>query len=306
VRVFAFDGETSDILDNKFTFNQELVKAGLQCPETARMECVADAVKFFEDKTPDNCPKKYIVKPAVYDPKARTEILFLPIEDKAKQMAYLESRNASKGVPYVMQEVLSTPEYGSYAIYNQGSLTAFEFFNSCASCLSYSQLQIEQYNQVLQLHKGLGKAMNLTGQLTLDLMHNAAGDLVPIECNPRIHSAICTLEGHPKLGAALCDPDYTPESDAEVVVSSPATQRYWIMDQLFLMAGFWRPKNCFKLTLAEMLRGDDALLAADDPMPFLAMYLLQIPSLLALELISGKHWLKIDFCIGKIVKEGGD
>jgi len=33
---------------------------------------------------------------------------------------------------------------------------------------------------------------------------------------------------------------------------------------------------------------------------------IQIPSLLALELLSGKPWLKIDFCIGKIVKEGGD
>ena len=32
----------------------------------------------------------------------------------------------------------------------------------------------------------------------------------------------------------------------------------------------------------------------------------QIPSLLLLELISGTPWLKIDFCIGKIVKEGGD
>jgi len=78
------------------------------------------------------------------------------------------------------------------------------------------------------------------------------------------------------------------------------------MDQLFLLAGFWKPKNCFKLTLSQMLTGGDAILAGDDPMPFLAMYLIQIPSLLALELLSGKPWLKIDFCIGKIVKEGGD
>merc|ERR1719240_456094 len=47
VRVFAFDGETSDKLDNKYTFNQVLVEAGLPCPETARMECMDDAVKFF-------------------------------------------------------------------------------------------------------------------------------------------------------------------------------------------------------------------------------------------------------------------
>jgi len=87
VRVFAFDGETSDELDNKFTFNQVLVKAGLPCPETANMECLEDAVGFFRHKEaqPDD-GKRYIVKPAVYDPKARTEILFLPIPDKHRQL----------------------------------------------------------------------------------------------------------------------------------------------------------------------------------------------------------------------------
>jgi len=58
--------------------------------------------------------------------------------------------------------------------------------------------------------------------------------------------------------------------------------------------------------MGQMLTGNDAMLSGDDPLPFLAMYLVQIPSLLLLELINGTSWLKIDFCIGKIVKEGGD
>ncbi|CAE7681608.1 unnamed protein product [Symbiodinium pilosum] len=327
VRVFAFDGLTSDELDNKFTFNQVLVKAGLPCPETAHMTCIDDAVKFFdglESSPEDNRPsekdlneetaegkeskhrgKKFIVKPAVYDPKARTEILFLPIEDKERQLQYLNSRNATKEVPYVIQEVLQEPEYGCYAFYNKGHLTGFELFESAASCLVYSQLQ-KQYEEVMKLCQGLGKSMNLTGQLTLDLMHTSDGKLVPIECNPRIHSAVCTLEGHRNLASAFADPDFVPMNDAEIVKSKPDTFRFWIMDQIFLMAGFWKPKNCFKLSVPQMLRGGDALLSGDDPMPFLAMYLIQIPSLLLLELLSGTEWLKIDFCIGKIVKEGGD
>jgi hypothetical protein len=269
------------------------------------MECLQDAVEFFEER--ENKPddgKRFIVKPAVYDPKARTEILFLPIEDKERQMAYLTSRNASKAVPYVIQEVLNEPEYGSYAMFTNGYLTGFECWESAASCLKYQQLE-KQYDQVLELNIGLGKAMNLTGQLTLDLMHTNDGQLVPIECNPRIHSAICTLEGHKNLGAVFADADYAP-SKAEIVTSKPDRMRFWIMDQVFLKAGFWKPKNCFKLTFAEMVKGDDAILCGDDPMPFLAMYLIQIPSLLALELLAGTEWLKIDFCIGKIVKEGGD
>jgi hypothetical protein len=30
---------------------------------------------------------------------------------------------------------------------------------------------------------------------------------------------------------------------------------YWIMDQIFLMLGFWEPKNCFKLSFRQVLRG---------------------------------------------------
>merc|ERR1719305_924673 len=269
------------------------------------MERTEDAVEFFrrrEETGEVHDGKRFIVKPAVYDPKARTEILFLPIADKQKQMEYLRSRSASKAVPYVIQEVLNEPEYGSYAIFNKGSLTVFEFFESAASCLVYSQLK-KQYEQVLELHKGLGKAMNLTGQLTLDLMHTNTGELVPIECNPRIHSAVCTLEGHANAGAMFVDPDHKPKTDVDIVTSSPDTFRYWIFDQVFLMLGFWKPKNCFKLSLAQMARGGDAILCGDDPMPFLAMYLFQIPSLLALEFMAGTEWLKIDFCIGKIVKE---
>jgi hypothetical protein len=307
VQVFAFDGETSDELDNKYTFNQVLVKAGLHRPETANMECVQDAVKFFKQKEASGDDgKRYIVKPAVYDPKARTEILFLPIEDKDRQLEYLKSRNASKAVPYVIQEVLENPEYGTFAIYNKGQLTGFEFFQSAASCLVYRTARGKHYDAALELHRGLGKAMNLTGQLTLDLMHTSSGDLVPIECNPRIHSAVCTLEGHECLGPAYAEEDFVPSGEASVVTSSPDTFKYWIMDQLFLMAGFWKPKNCFKLTVADMARGTDALLNGDDPIAFLAMYLVQIPSLLVLELLAGTPWLKIDFCIGKIVKEGGD
>jgi len=309
VRVFAFDGATSDELDNKYTFNQVLVRAGLKCPLTSNMECIDDALEFFrgqEESSEVDEGKQFIVKPAVYDPKARTEILFLPIPDKDKQTEYLRSRNARKDVPYVIQEVLEAPEYGSYAIFNNGTLTGFEFFKSAASCLVYRQCKGKHYDAVLELNRGLGKAMNLTGQLTLDLMHTASGDLVPIECNPRIHSAICTLEGHRNLGLAYTELDHMPIEKSEVVTSQPETFRYWIMDQLFLKAGFWKHKNCFNVTLREMCMGTDALLHGDDPMPFLAMYLIQIPSLLALELLRGTSWLKVDFCIGKIVKEGGD
>jgi len=308
VRVFALDAGTSDLLDNKFTFNQALVDAGIRCPETANMECLQDGLDFFKNKKAapaGGAGKKFIVKPAVYDPKARTEIIFLPIEDKTRQEEYLKSRNASPEVPYVIQEVLEAPEFGTFAVYNEGKLTAFEFFPSCSSCLRYQRgHEFIKYCQALELHRKLGEHLKLTGQITLDLMHDSDGNLLPIECNPRIHSAICTLEGSGNLGPAYADPKHSPKAPVMSQTNDPI--KFWTLDQWMLRLGFWPQKDAFKLPLSELLLGRDALLHGDDPVPFLAMYLVQIPSLLLRELVSGTEWLKIDFCIGKIVKEGGD
>ena len=73
-----------DELDNKYTFNQVMVKAGIRCPLTARMECTDEAVEFFrqsEEARAADDGQQFIVKPGVYDPKARTEIPFLPIPE---------------------------------------------------------------------------------------------------------------------------------------------------------------------------------------------------------------------------------
>merc|ERR1712176_1164258 len=104
------------------------------------------------------------------------------------------------------------------------------------------------------------------------MMHTKDGTLVPIECNPRIHSAICTLEGHPALGKAFYQDGQTgttpaggapmsnvaegkqlkareatkskAENPAVLITSDKTTLKYWTMDQVFLRLGFWKHKDC--------------------------------------------------------------
>ena len=107
VRIFAFDGATCDVLDNKYTFSQALLCAGIPCPETVSMESTEDALAFFSHREGDeDGGKRFIVKPAVYNPMTRTELVLLPLEDKQRQWEYLLSRHASKEMPYVIQEQL--------------------------------------------------------------------------------------------------------------------------------------------------------------------------------------------------------
>ena len=57
---------------------------------------------------------------------------------------------------------------------------------------------------------------------------------------------------------------------------------------------------------ATVLRGRDAIFSWWDPLPFLMVHHLQIPSLLLANLRSGRGWSRIDFNIGKLVEAGGD
>lgn len=68
--------------------------------------------------------------------------------------------------------------------------------------------------------------MYLTGQLTQDMMQTADGELVLIEGNPRIHSAICTLEGDHNPGACYTDLDHGTAAEEELVGSSPSALRF--------------------------------------------------------------------------------
>ena len=60
------------------------MRAGVSCPETERMENLEEALEFIKEKT-EASSTRYIVKPAVYDHAARTEVLFMPIADAEKQ-----------------------------------------------------------------------------------------------------------------------------------------------------------------------------------------------------------------------------
>lgn len=58
--------------------------------------------------------------------------------------------------------------------------------------------------------------------------------------------------------------------------------------------------------LATVFNGADAVADEQDPLPFFALHFLQIPVQLVRLVASGKPWIKIDLCSGKVVELGGD
>merc|ERR1712146_541293 len=50
----------------------------------------------------------------------------------------------------------------------------------------------------------------------------------------------------------------------------------------------------------------DAYFDPFDPLPFLALHLIHLPTLLIRNIARGNRWAKIDPCIGKLTEENGD
>ena len=58
--------------------------------------------------------------------------------------------------------------------------------------------------------------------------------------------------------------------------------------------------------LAVIRHGKEAVFDRDDPLPFLLLHHVQIPTLLLGNLVRRRAWTRIDFNIGKLVEPGGD
>ena len=141
-------------------------------------------------------------------------------------------------------------------------------------------------------------ALDITGQVSFDFIESADGTPYAIECNPRTHSAITLLEGHPDLARAYLE-DGVPELRPHIG-DKPT---YWLYHEIWHALA---TRGDRLAALRRIVRGTDAIFAWDDPLPFLMVHHLQIPLRLLAALRTGKDWIRVDFNIGKLVEAAGD
>jgi hypothetical protein len=105
------------------------------------------------------------------------------------------------------------------------------------------------------------------------------------------------VHNHSQVADAYLQPDHatiTPHVDARPT--------YWIYHELWRL--ITQPDKVGRLTT--IARGTDAIFSWRDPLPYLMVHHLHIPSLLIASLRRGRSWSRIDFNIGKLVEVGGD
>lgn len=292
--VIHFDADVTQMLDNKFTFCEQARSLGLSTP---RVFLITDRQQILDfDFAADD--RQYILKSIPYDSVHRLDMTMLPNPNMAEFVAHLP---ISPQKPWVMQEFIRGQEFCTHSTVRDGQIRLHGCSKSSAFQVNYEHVDNPA---IYEWVKTFVKALNLTGQISFDFIQREDGTVFPIECNPRIHSAITMFHDHPGVADAyLKSASFDGEPAIEPLPDSKPT--YWLYHEL------WRLTEARSLAdlnqwFQTVARGTDAMFSVDDPVPFLAVHHWQIPLLLVDNLRKLRGWVRIDFNIGKIVEFGGD
>lgn len=285
--------EVTAILDDKHAFCAKARELGLSAPKVFRISDPQQILDF--DFASDG--SKYIVKSIPYDSVLRLDLTRLPFEGMEE---YVRSLPISEEKPWVMQEFIRGREYCFHATARNGKIRLH-----CCSLSSPFQVNYEQVDNpaIYEWVETFVREMNLTGQICFDVIQVEDGTVYPIECNPRLHSAITMFHDHPGVANAYLSDG---EPGAKPITPLPDSKpTYWTYHELWRLLSI-RSVTDFKAWWNKITKGTDAILSPDDPLPFLMLHNWQIPLLLLDNLRRLKGWVKIDFNIGKLVEIGGD
>ncbi|TPG27412.1 ATP-grasp enzyme [Mycobacterium hodleri] len=281
--------ETVHMLDDKAAFSRAAASLGLRVPDFRR---ITDARQVAEFDFPEG--RSYILKRIAYNPVGRMDLTRLSRETPERNVAFARSLSISEDDPWILQEFIDGKEFCTHGTVRRGWLQVYGCCESSAFQINYEDIDKPEIRSWVEEFVG---AFDLTGQVSFDFIEGPDGHAYAIECNPRTHSAITMFYDHPQVASAYLDDGHP------VITPRPgARPTYWIYHELWrLLTQPDRPSR-----LKTILSGKDAIFTWWDPLPYLMVHHLQIPSLLIGNLRSRRGWSRIDFNIGKLVEPGGD
>ena len=292
--VLHCDADTIDLLDDKHRFADAAASLGLPVPDTHLVTDPAQVAGFdFDPGQGHGGP--YILKSIAYDPVHRLDLTLLPAGGPEDTARLARAKPISADNPWILQEFVRGQEYCTHGTVRDGELTVYCCCESSAFQLNYAMVdkpEIEDWVRTFVRER------KLTGQVSFDFMETADGRVFAIECNPRTHSAITMFYNHPDLAAAYLDAD---GPSIRPLASSRPT--YWLYQELWRLL---RHPGTVRERVGIVRHGKEAIFDWDDPLPFLLVHHLQIPSLLLHNLRHLKDWIRVDVNIGKLVEPAGD
>lgn len=222
VRCIQFDVETTQMLHEKDTFIAQTQRLGLPTPETHNVTSRA-AVHKVLDESP-RTKKQYIMKSVGMDDASRGDLTVLPKRTVSETYNHVSAIPISGNKPWVLQQFIKGSEYCTHAVIVNNEVKVF------VACPSSELLM---HYEALPSNSALSRAMlrfteefvrrsagNMTGHLSFDFLieevvseKGAQMALLPIECNPRAHTAVVLFHGQEIAMAKAYLSALTPQSN---------------------------------------------------------------------------------------------
>lgn len=288
---FHFDADVTRMLDDKFAFAEKARSLGLPVPKSFKITSPEQVLDFdFSQEK-----RKYILKSIPYDCVRRLNMTKLPGKTPEETAAFVKSLPISEAKPWIMQEFIPGEEYCTHSTVRDGELRLHCCSESSAFQVNYENVD---HLEIKQWVNHFVHELKLTGQISFDFIQAEDGTVYAIECNPRTHTAITMFYNHLGVADAYLGREPLAEPLQPLQNSKPT---YWLYHEVWRLNEI-RTFKQLQTWIKNILRGKDAILTVDDPLPFLMVHHWQIPLLLLDNLRRLKGWIRIDFNIGELIE----
>lgn len=296
IKCLVFDDpKLTAILDDKLLFLEECRKLSLQVPYFQQVNNVKEVCEMAKKGLFSKA--HYFLKPLMPYSVDRENFTRIPsnAEEFDKYITSYESKLNSNN-PYLVHQFIKGKEFAANAIAVDGHLQAF---HTCPCSPMQIDYDVVKHPEIKKWMETFCKAKRLTGCVCFDFLEDEkTAEVYCIECNPRLHSGVVSYHMQPNLERAICgamDVQFQLSTAIEPPVSSAHV--YWLYNEIAKVGLFQQGLGEFVSTL---WTGKDAVLDANDPLPFFMLNHLQMPVMLLQALISGKRWNITNYCLGQL------
>lgn len=207
VRCIQFDVLTTQMLHEKDTFVTQTQHLGLPVPETYNVTSRAAVHKVLHESP--RTKKQYIMKSVGMDDAFRADMTLLPKRTVSETYNHVSAIPISGKKPWVLQQFIKGKEYCTHALIVNNEVKVFVACPSSELLMHYDALPPESAlsRAMLRFTEEFARRNggNMTGHLSFDFLVEEAVsekgtqmELLPIECNPRAHTAVVLFHGQEK------------------------------------------------------------------------------------------------------------
>ena len=326
-RVIQLEHEAVETLHNKATFIELAQSLHLTVPDTQTVNSSQSLIDFLAERgglwlKPRGA--RYLVKPIAVNDIARFDMPILPLASEEETRSRIKSIPFGQNLSFIVQEFIQGKEFCSHALVIRGRVRAFVACPSADVLMHYvalprdSELSKKMLVFTEKLVVSSGSAW--TGHISFDFLVKSdisdktqgSVEVFPIECNPRVHTAVLLFNQTPELvDEYLSVLGTTPGPEAVPLYPKGHEKYYWmgqdLVEQVVLPMyeaahGRISYEDVFQSVRTffhRTLYWRDGTYEAWDPWPWWWLYHVQWPMHFAKFMFRGR-WQRLNVSTGKV------